>query len=79
MTACPWCGAKNDAATGLTGAPVPAAGDVGICFSCAGLLVYTGNGLNVRRPSRREEHAAASSVVVAEAIRKVLLFRGRSS
>ncbi len=62
---CPYCGAVNDAATGLTGARVPSPGDVGVCFSCAGLLIFQEVGVRVPTDLERSELLSDPGVVRA--------------
>lgn len=52
-TVCPDCGAVIEMATAVDES-VPAAGDVSICLACRSLGVFTGNGLEVRRPTADE-------------------------
>jgi hypothetical protein len=57
LALCPYCGAKNDAAThiGRT-TETPRAGDVSICFSCVGIMVYEPQDgrLILRKPTAAE-------------------------
>lgn len=39
-SACPYCGGKIEAHTGIGRAVEPKPGDVSICFGCAGVLVF---------------------------------------
>jgi hypothetical protein len=50
---CPYCGAKLDAVTGVTGVDRPQPGDPSICAYCAGLLVFALDG-TVREPDEHE-------------------------
>lgn len=56
------------------GGPTPAAGDVSICFYCAAIGVYTGNGLEVRQPSALELAEFLSDPAVEKAAGDVLAY-----
>lgn len=69
--ACPHCGKVNDAQTCITepGAS-PEKGDVSLCFTCAGVAVFTGEGMTVRLPTDEEaaEFAADGRITGAQAM-----------
>lgn len=50
---CPYCGARLDACTGISGTSRPQPGDPSICAYCAGLLVFALDG-TVREPDELE-------------------------
>lgn len=54
-TRCFRCGRHLDASTATTrrGGP-PHEGDVSICFYCAAPAIFTGRGVEIRRPTARE-------------------------
>ena len=52
-SACPDCGKLLDAATDPETDAVPEPGDVGICFGCQGVHVFT-NTMGRRRPNEAE-------------------------
>lgn len=51
---CPDCGVINEAARQVGGEESPDAGDISVCFSCAGVNIFTGDGINVRPPTPEE-------------------------
>lgn len=75
-SACPYCGDPGGVASpvGHAGA-TPAAGEGSLCLYCGGLAMFTGEGLNVRRPSpaelaeieaREAPNLAEARVIIAE-------------
>jgi hypothetical protein len=50
---CPYCAAPLDAATNFTGDGGPKPGDVSLCFTCSGLLVF-GRDLKPVKPTPAE-------------------------
>lgn len=58
---CPLCSAPQDAASsGDGGAAFPHAGDYSLCISCGGLSIFSGVGVNRRRPTIQEIAAFSS-------------------
>jgi hypothetical protein len=57
---CPFCGELQNGATEIDGdGKKPEAGDVGICWKCANVVIYTGNGSERRKPTDTElDHIA---------------------
>lgn len=56
ISRCPWCGTVQTKATGLDprSNAAPVADDVSICVACARPALFTGAGLEIRRPSPDE-------------------------
>ena len=76
---CPSCGRPNPAAThAIPGdiEPPPAEGDVSICWGCAKLAVFTGDGLNVRACTEAERAEFLADPACVEAIGAVLAHHG---
>lgn len=78
---CPHCGELLDAATPspLNRDAKPRKGDVSICLTCAGPLVF-GDDLKVRKPDAFEDLWLASSYhfqVMRDAIRDLIAKRGK--
>lgn len=77
---CPYCAASLEASTNIDdhAAPIrPRPGDVTLCFVCAGLLVFTGEAMQVRLPADAEllrfqgdSRIAHARNIVHEAIRR---------
>lgn len=65
---CPSCGHVNDAATGLGTEFEPSAGAASICISCAAIGVFTGDGVNTRRPSDDERRQIEADPQVRRAV-----------
>lgn len=72
---CPACGALNDAATNIVGDADPTNGDVSICFTCGEIAVFTGIGLDVRRPTDAERREMLAIDEVTRLRSAVLLGR----
>jgi hypothetical protein len=72
---CPYCGAGNDAFTDAYGHALPHAGDWSICFSCARVAVFTGQGLSVRRLTNEEEGQASASAELQRALNALRGFK----
>lgn len=52
---CPHCERELDAASAMDGGPQrPEAGDLSVCLYCAGVSVFTGEGLIKRLPTKAE-------------------------
>jgi hypothetical protein len=76
---CPSCGRPNSAATHYRpsdGIEPPAEGDVSICWGCAKLAVFTGDGLNVRACTEEERAEFLADPACVEAIGAVLAEHG---
>ena len=52
---CPFCGHYNNSATEMTGRGKPEAGDISLCIECVQFSIFTGEGLDVRKPSFLED------------------------
>jgi hypothetical protein len=50
---CPFCGKVNDRASNVGGEGMPEAGDYGVCFGCASVVVYSDD-LKLRGPTEQE-------------------------
>jgi hypothetical protein len=70
---CRDCGAVVDAATIVLeiGRLPPAAGDVSVCFYCACISVYTGDGLELLAPSEDELAKMVGDVALQRVVRAV--------
>jgi hypothetical protein len=68
--ACPYCGDKQDRATGFH-TRYPAAGDLSVCIQCGGVSVYTGETLQ-REPWPKDEPIPADVQTLQRAIRQRL-------
>jgi hypothetical protein len=69
-TPCPWCGAQQDAVTPLGhDSTMPRAGDFSVCADCNKIVVFTGVGLQRRKPTRAEALEAAAHRVAGPAQR----------
>lgn len=74
-TPCPYCAGVLEAATpAKPDEPEPEPGDITICFTCAGILVF-GHDLSPREPSRAELEAALEVDGVKELQAQISLFR----
>lgn len=75
---CPSCGRPNPAATNVIPDDVepPAEGDVSICWGCAKLAVFTGEGVNVRACTEEERAEFLADPGVMAAIGAVLAEHG---
>ena len=76
---CPKCGTPNPAATHLVEHPEldpPAEGDISICWNCAGLATFTGDGVNVRPCTEAERAEALDDPACIAAIGAVLADKG---
>ncbi len=76
MRKCPYCNAKLEFATNLDDkATTPAPGDVGICFYCAGLLMYITQGgvrqLNDNEYKKLDKKTRAELDAQANAVRRL--------
>ena len=73
--ACPYCGAKLDSATTVDEEQGPPdVGSISVCFQCAGVGVFTGDGM--RQPLDDEEREAImDDPDVADAVGRLLAFR----
>ncbi len=56
VSCCPHCGRKNDRHTGKAGTR-PEEGNVGICFGCANVCIFTGEDCQQRKPTEEELQA----------------------
>ena len=69
---CPLCGYLIDSITEAYGDGIPEAGDISICFGCAGVLICTGNGPGVRAATEAERAEAMANDDVRRAVGGVL-------
>ena len=74
---CPCCGSTNDQVMGVgeghdPAGPVINPGDRSVCAYCGAMSVFTGNGLEVRSPTRDEMAESLADPTVREAIRAVV-------
>ena len=73
MKPCERCGAELDAATDpIDETAAPAAGDASVCLYCGNLAVFTGNGLELRRPTEAERAGLYLDPAVAKIYRGLL-------
>src|SRR5205823_135015 len=66
ITHCPHCARLNDLHSGAPGTE-PKPGDVGICWGCGGLLVFTEDGCRKPTPEERKEFNADPDIRRARA------------
>lgn len=58
---CPWCLYEMDAATAIGAKPAPERGDVSMCVACGHPAIFTGRGIETRRPTAQEGHEILNS------------------
>lgn len=69
---CPYCHAHNECFTGMRkGLGAPGKGDVSICLGCSGVALFTGVGIEVRKPTMEEKHVLFCDPSVQNGIRIV--------
>ena len=64
----PECNQKLDNFTGVAGAELPTEGAAAVCLYCSDIALYTGNGLELRRPTPEELKQLKASPKVALAL-----------
>ncbi len=72
---CHNCGTLNDDATDINNPDArPTEGDVSVCFYCAALALFTGDGYGTRAPTEEERLALLADPLVTETTGHVLLY-----
>lgn len=75
-TECWNCGVDNELTSEIHGSDAqPSQGDCSICFGCAAVAVFTGDGANVRKPTVEEMGEFTSNPEVALVQSKVRQLR----
>jgi hypothetical protein len=75
---CPGCNSENDRAKVIIEEQkhqYPEAGDYSVCLYCNYICVFTGNGLETRKPTKDELLEAVNDEDVRYAIRYAVAFR----
>lgn len=73
LRTCQDCGYITDAATEHRLAEIqPKKGDYSVCFNCGHLMIFTGDGLNVRPPTEVEIIEVANDSEVATTIINII-------
>ena len=74
---CPYCGRHTDCDTEAYGDGVPEVGDVSVCFYCAGVGIYTADG--VRLPTDSERVVLLTDAGVVGVVSAVLVHLATTS
>ena len=70
--ACPHCGKQQDAVTDAYGEASPKPGDLGVCFTCGGLMIFVDDDRIVRAPTDEERAYALSDPKVERLVGMIL-------